>query len=455
MKNTGSSIVLSKSELQRIKASAIITTPAMIEKEKAAREAKQAIVRKKQQDRKQQMLRKSAEAAKNKAKSDIELLKEAETEAIRANAAKQRDSELDAFKLLQTLGARAVAFEVREMQLKEKEEREAKAKLYEEKFFLKMELDRYEDLNRREAKEKEVHQWKIDNQKVLDKQIAAREKERMQRHREREFEGLERKAQIERYKQEDQQKQEEDKVKRAQAIQRVAETNRQALLMKEAQKREEVAADEKIFQYQIERARLEAEREAQKEEEAKQKELMTMRLVAAQTKTADTRSQLDELRAKRAFEQKERMAREAAERKRVKQIEDMALLQRERDKAIATKQLDRIFMIKEQEAEYYKIQADNDVIREKEKREEGRLKEARLENNRFVQQQIREKEEKRAIQRQKKYLEGGEIKKSFQEERSKLENIRKEQVNKLLQQGVNKKYLSEMKGLDMGKIQNV
>jgi len=73
----------------------------------------------------------------------------------------------------------------------------------------------------------------------------------------------------------------------------------------------------------------------------------------------------------------------------------------------------------------------------------------------YIKSQISHKDKIRSKARVDKFAEGEEVKGSFKVEREKLESIRKQQVQKLLQAGVPKKYLSEMQSLDLSKVQMV
>ena len=74
-------------------------------------------------------------------------------------------------------------------------------------------------------------------------------------------------------------------------------------------------------------------------------------------------------------------------------------------------------------------------------------------NRRYIQKQIRDKEEIRAASAVSKFHEGDSIQQDFRLEREKLERKRTEMVQTLAREGVNATYLTEMKRVDIGKIQ--
>jgi hypothetical protein len=83
-------------------------------------------------------------------KSDIELANMEREKAIRELAENQIDENLDMVKMLNSLGARAAAFTIRDQQLADRERRASVEGDYDKRMDLIMEIDRLKDLAERE-----------------------------------------------------------------------------------------------------------------------------------------------------------------------------------------------------------------------------------------------------------------------------------------------------------------
>lgn len=246
---------------------------------------------------------------------------------------------------------------------------------------------------------------------------------------------------------------EQDKQWRDDLRKKVAASNDQALLMKQAVLRKEQEEDDKIVEYQRAKAAREAAEEEAADERKRQADLQTAKLVALQEKANDNRSALDELRAKRAFEAQERKERETQLAKKEKADRERDEMMRDRAHAIRVKQAQKAMAIKEEESEYVKIGMNSAKALERDRCRLSSEHEKRLVNRRYIQKQIRDKEEIRAASAVSKFHEGDSIQQDFRLEREKLERKRTEMVQTLAREGVNATYLTEMKRVDIGKIQ--
>lgn len=148
------SVVLSAAELDRIKGLSKIRTSADIAAEAAEREKAQEEKHAAARARKERMLKLEEFAKAKSRKSDMELEREARKGAIRQMADKAMDENLDLVKMLNTLGARAAAFTIRDQQLEEKAVTDAKNKEYDQRMDVLMEIDRLTDLQKRDSMEK-------------------------------------------------------------------------------------------------------------------------------------------------------------------------------------------------------------------------------------------------------------------------------------------------------------
>ncbi|KUF94323.1 hypothetical protein AM588_10006143 [Phytophthora nicotianae] len=166
-----------------------------------------------------------------------------------------------------------------------------------------------------------------------------------------------------------------------------------------------------------------------------------------QEKMANEKAELDELRAKRAAEARERQAREADLALARKHKEEMEELRRAREAQALHRERARVKEATLQQREYDSImvQVESDKARVKEEDEKRKL--ASMAHRRVLQSQIEEKERLKKLAFVKKQEEGQALKEEYAKELEKLERIRMEEVGELVEAGVNPLYLSEMKAL--------
>jgi fumarylacetoacetate (FAA) hydrolase family protein len=113
----------------------------------------------------------------------------------------------------------------------------------------------------------------------------------------------------------DEQRMLEAKKARAQAmIAEVEVANKRAIEVKENRKQEEKDLEQKIVDYNRAKAQREEEKVADLKRIKEEKEREVARLRELQEKAADRQAEIDALRAKRAFEEGERAAREKERR---------------------------------------------------------------------------------------------------------------------------------------------
>lgn len=74
------------------------------------------------------------------------------------------------------MSARAVAFTIRDEQLKEKERREKTEEEYNQRMDILMEIDRIKDIERRDEEEQQKRKKRIEDRKVITEQMQQREK---------------------------------------------------------------------------------------------------------------------------------------------------------------------------------------------------------------------------------------------------------------------------------------
>ena len=109
-------------------------------------------------------------------------------------------------------------------------------------------------------------------------------------------------------------------IQAAKLAKEVTETNQRGIELKEKKKIEEKELELKIHEYNIQRNKKVEEEIAEKRRIQEEKERETQKLRDKQERAADKQSELDYIRAKRAYEEAERQAREKARKELEKRV---------------------------------------------------------------------------------------------------------------------------------------
>lgn len=447
-------VVVQDNEVERIKNETKIFTPSELEAREAARDAELERQRMSSKARKEHMMRLSEEAARRAPKSEIEQILEAENKEILRRAAILKDQTHDLVKHMKTLGGRAREFTVRDQQLKLKVELEDEEHMYDEKMNILMEVERLEGLKRQEEVDEIKKNKRIADRLVLEEQIAER---RRQREIANGLVAQEGREMIAKMQQQSQEEAEKERIKHEQAkksmaeVQRFNDENRQRKVELQRKTKDE---DEQIAAYQRKKAEDLKRLEEEEERKRYEAELRCAKLRTMQEKMANEKAELDELRAKRAAEGRERQAREADLALARKNKQEMDELRRAREAQALHRQRARVKEATLQQSEYESImnQVEAEKLRVKEDAE--RKKHASMEHRSALQQHIEENEKLKKNAFARKQAEGQALKEEFARELSTLERIRLEEVAQLEKSGVNPLYLSEMKALDIERIRN-
>ena len=448
------SIVLSQYEVDRLKKTAVILSEEQIMEQKAQREAIKAEKEKKSRDRKAKMIALEEVAKKNSKKSESELIKEARDQAIKEMAEEKVIQGSDVVKLLNTLGTRAAAFTIRDVQKQEKIRREQVESEHERRLDMMMEVDRIKDLQRREEDENYKRSKRVEDRKVITEQIEERRRMKLIAAEAREQENMAMRKMVEKYA-------EDDRIaaaKRQKEIERsrleVLAANENAIERKRGLKQREIDEMNDILRYQAEQdAKLAAREEEEARREHAKKEAQA-KLLASQEKSQNKQAEIDELRARRAVEARERKVREQERDNARKRKDGLLELNRARAKQAEDKkrQQDSLKYLEVEEMEHARQYAQK--MQAREEREANEKARRAQEHREGIMDQIGEAEARRARARQLKAEEGSGNRAEFITESTKLETIRQKMVKDLEAEGVNPDYLTEMKNLDIKKILN-
>merc|ERR1712194_960538 len=169
----------------------------------------------------------------------------------------------------------------------------------------------------------------------MGEQIKDRQAQRLREEEQRDQERHHVLKQIAAMKEEELEGQRAKRMAAAKLMEGVAIANSATMKIKEEKILAERLEEQKILEYQKARDRREREIEEEKKKIAEEKEAETTRLRAQQEKAADKASEMDALRAKRAFEAAERAARgkEQQEKERQEAINEELSIARKRQTA--------------------------------------------------------------------------------------------------------------------------
>jgi len=333
---------------------------------------------------------------------------------------------------------------IRDAQIQEKRYIQQEKEEEEGQLDMMMEIERLKALKMYEEREKSKAEDLRRGAQVIVEQIKDRQAVRMreEEHRDQERQYILR--QIEALKEEEVEQQKAKKVAAKRLMDEVNEANSAAMRIKEEKMLAEKLEDQKILDYQKSRELREREAEEDKVRQAAEKEKETAKLRAMQEKAADKAAEMDALRAKRAVEAAERVAREKEmqEKKRLEAINAELAEARKQQQAEKERSLAEQAKFERDEFErIIEVQMQQEAAEKQRQYEEKGMRMQHVEELRL---QIAAREEK-ALQERRDFLEEGNvIRAQIGAERKKLEKIKERKIEELKRAGVPEKYWAEL-----------
>lgn len=363
--------------------------------------------------------------------SENEKEKEKEKSMILLSAKEAKEASFDLSKKMDQLLKYAKIVSVRDIQKKEMKQLDAAFKKKEEKLDLIMELERLKGLKAEEEKKILKHKKRLEDAKVLEDQIKEKEFRKIQ---EKEFiqkEGEKIKKHIVELEEADLLLEEKKKQEKLNMAKEIVSMNQISALEKEKKRREEKENDLKILKYNMEKAKKEEEEILEKRRIQIEKEKETQKLREMQEKISDKQAILDELRAKRAFEDNEKKEREKKRLELIKFLKQKQELIEGNEVQKITKQNKLHEQAISDEKEYEEIVKHQIAEMEEEKRLNEIRKKTLDANGQEVLRQIQEKREKEKLY-QRAVLEEGRILKQNQDEyRRTMERIKQQKLDEM------------------------
>jgi len=231
----------------------------------------------------------------------------------------------------------------------------------------------------------------------------------------------------------------------------IKKENAKSLARKAELKQRDVEEDQAIMRYDRLKAEEARRREDEAEKEAHEKELQISKLRAMQEKATNKQAELDELRAKRAVEDRERAARAKEAKERKKKEDQLRQMKEAHEKQAQYKKYQKAVEMQRQEHEFQHIQTTAEKSRSVDQSVQASQAIKRKEHSKLIRSQIDDKEQLRKKLTAEKYKEGAALRHKTNAEIAKMQMIQEQMIKDCEAQGIDSKYLMEMKGLDMKK----
>lgn len=436
--------VLTFREIQRMKQPASALSHDEIVAIRADRRETRELERTEGRVRRERMEQVELSRLDNKQSSETERLNQAQALATRTRAEILMDEALDEVKNMNQMMLYSKCVTIRDAQLEEKKHIKAEAQEEERRMDLMMELERVKALDEYERRDIARKEKLMSGAAVLMKQIEDRAKERQRQEELLDMDRQQMLREIQRMKLEEVEEIAKKREAGAALLADVAHANaaqqdrRRLVLQFEKEEEGRIAA------YLAEKDKREMEVEVEKRQIAREKEMETARMRARQEKQADTAAELDELRAARVHEERERSFRLKERLAADRSIEINADLARAREhqKMLKLKALGD--QAREERREFHKVIESQMRLERDDVSARAVQATARREHRETLQTQIALNSERRDREKREYQEEGDRLRFDIAAERAKLEAIKARKLLELRAGGIPDKYRTEL-----------
>lgn len=443
--NAQDGIVIKTTELNALKETAKIITSSEQAANRQRNLSSKAVIAEKAHAHKARILQMEKETKLRAPRySEAELEELAEKERTLINAQKAMDEQWDDSKHMNQMMEYAKCVTIRDAQILEKQRVAEQLALEEKRLDTIMEIERIKAIKAVEEREKRRAEEQRQGAQVIVKQISEREAERVRKQELREQEALAMLQKIKEVEQKEEQERQAKVVAGRKLLEAVVTANNAQARAKLRKKQEELEEDMRIADYLRAKEARERELEAEQERIRAEKEREVARLRMMQERAQDRQSALDELRAKRYQEAKDRAWRnsqlEVAKKRETmkKDIAESRELQRaEKDRRMAEQ------AILERE-EYLRVLEWQKEQVEKDRAKEEESKRSKVDYRQSLQQQIVVHEQDKELARTKFLEEGKKLAVQQEAERRKLVAIKQAKLEQLKKMGIPEKYRAEL-----------
>ncbi|KAJ8368836.1 hypothetical protein SKAU_G00088640 [Synaphobranchus kaupii] len=438
---SGLSIILHKSETNRITALARVRTiedkeAALEAKEKDKKEAREAVEARKVKMHQADILRK-----KNQGLNDLEAEARDNAQYLLEKANKIRNEQEDEVKKINEVIRGAQCHAVQDMQILEKQQIVAEMQEEERRLDAMMEIDRCKALEAQEQIENLCKEHRIQGKMRIQEQIEERMEERQLQEEMKQQEKQKLLENLEKLRQDEFQALMNKKEEQRKLHLDVLKMNEEILRAKERKKEEERVADLRIMEYTSNKLDQEAEYEMEQRRIKKEKEMEVARLRSLQERDKDYKAEQDELRARRNQEATEREWRKKESEQAKRRAEEEERLKVARLEQITHKEHLLSIEAGRERAEFERAQ-NEEINREKEK--EKRQRQRVLGHAEGVRQQMRERELQSMEQQRAELQEHERLLEEVRSRRARLNEIKAKKLMELKIAGLPAKYCNEV-----------
>jgi len=394
--------------------------------------------------RKNRMQAMDRERATKVPPTDIEQVQRNKDVGILSKAQAQLDEELDDVKHMNQMVLYSKVVTIRDKQLDENKCLEKEWIEEQKKLDLMMEIERLKSLKVQEEREVVRQEARRKGALVIVDQIQEREIERIKQREQLVKEQEQMARQIENQRQAEIKAADDKRARNMRLIAEVEAANKIALSKKAELRQKELDEEQKIVRYNQEKIEREVAQALEERRIKEEKEREVARLREMQEKAADRQSEIDALRAKRAFEEGERQARkkEVAEKERMqRQAAELEVARKrqfnEREHTLAAQakaERDDFLRIIDRQKEDEQKERDLEHERQHQLRNHANVVRAQISKNDNVKQQDR-----------LDYLEEGKkVRQKLEDDRLKVEAIKQKKLGTIQNLGIESKYQYEL-----------
>ncbi|TYZ61255.1 hypothetical protein PybrP1_001096 [[Pythium] brassicae (nom. inval.)] len=442
-------VQLNATEVEMIKNRAVILTSDTIKDLKHDHELQLSATRHESQERKRKMMEKELAVRARREQTAMEMEMENERKALLTGDEVLRNQHLTSIRRINSLALQASGYKLCDELQEHKKGREQMEAKYDRIHDSIMERERMTELQVRKEREAEAQQKRLETRRMLEQQIAEREKKAIWKEEAKAVEAQKILNTYKQYEAEEKRNIEQQVERKRDVMAAVAETNERIKVMKADAARREKQEEVAVAAYLRKKA-VEEEAKAKEEQRIrKSKELRVAKLRAQQEKAQDKQAMQDEFRAKKASEEaeksmrdKERRDREAKEalsltisrdRKRQESFHD----EHKRQQRQLDLHMDAIAQVHvEQEFQHQRaaLQA---------------AKERELQHGQVLLQQIEGNAARRTKAKLFEQDDAKFLKKKATRESILAEKVRQDALRKLQRQGVPEEYLRELRTMQI------
>jgi len=433
-------VILKTSDLATLRSNATITPSGPRESTKRSLEFQE-----KAKSRRDKMERHDREARlKKEDKTEAEKEEEERNFQLLASAARRMDEQKDDVKHMSSMMQYAKCVTIRDAQILEKQQIQQQLAEEERRLDLMMDVERVKNIKLTQEQERQRAVERKQGAMVIIHQIAEREADRVRQQelREQEAKAMLERLQIAELREAEAQQRKKDAGRRL--LQDVLSANEQQARAKLLKKQEALEEDMQIAEYvrQKELREQAAERDAARLRADKEKEIGRMR--ALQEKAQDRQSMIDELRAKRYQEQKDRQAREKqleAARKKEQVLSELTQAREAQRQVEASRMAEQAMLERE---EYYRVLEFQKQQMEIDQQKHYEQQRQRNKHREALMEQINEHEAAKTEARYKFLEDGQRTAAEMAAEHRRLNQLKQEKLDELGAVGVPEKYRAEL-----------